>query len=111
MVTTTVKEKDEDLMTFYQDAKHKILSADRDEFYEQVCAFMSRYPNSPHPHELLGILYENEGRHTEAMKHFRAALALDPTFLPASQDLYIYGDLIPSGNRSGYGGKQIRWRR
>lgn len=72
-------------------AKHMILSGDYKKCYQMVCTVMSRYPNSPHPHNLMGILYEKEGCHTEAMKHFRAALALDPTYMPAKQNLNLYG--------------------
>lgn len=50
-----------------------------------ICEAMEKFPNAPEPHNLLGIVMEQEGDHAGAMKHFRAAYALDPTYLPARQ--------------------------
>ena len=50
-----------------------------------ICEAMGKFPNAPEPHNLLGIVMEQEGDHAGAMKHFRAAYALDPTYLPARQ--------------------------
>lgn len=58
---------------------------------------MNRYPHAPEPHNLIGILLEMEGDHTKAMKHFRAALALDPTFLAARQNLESFGTFYSKG--------------
>lgn len=52
---------------------------------------MARYPHKPEPNNLLGILMEKQGDHVLAMKHFRAAWALDPTYRPARQNLECYG--------------------
>ena len=38
---------------------------------------MLRNPHSAIPHNLMGILMEKENNHVLAMKHFRAAYALD----------------------------------
>lgn len=54
-------------------------------------------PHSPIPHNLMGILMEKEQNHILAMKHFRAAYALDPTYLPARYNMEQYGTLVPSG--------------
>lgn len=62
-----------------------------------ICETMERYPNAPHPHNLLGILLEKKGEHSAAMKHFRAAWALDPTYLPARQNLATYGTFYSAG--------------
>lgn len=59
-----------------------------------ICEAMGKFPNAPQPHNLLGIVLEKEGDHAGAMKHFRAAYALDPTYLPASQNLHHYGTLF-----------------
>ena len=40
---------------------------------------------------------EKEGDHPGAMKHFRAAYALDPTYLPARQNLDHYGTFYSRG--------------
>ncbi|SKA00441.1 hypothetical protein [Anaerorhabdus furcosa] len=52
---------------------------------------MQSYPHAPQPHNLLGLLLEDSGEHPIAMKHFRAAWALDPSYLPARVNLEIYG--------------------
>ncbi len=58
---------------------------------------MSKYPHAPEPHNLYGIVLEKEGDHTRAMKHFRAARALDPTYLPALHNLEHYGTFFSEG--------------
>lgn len=42
---------------------------------------------SPEPHNLLGVLSEYKGAIELAQKHYRAALALDPTYKPADHNL------------------------
>lgn len=58
-----------------------------------VCRLMSHFPDSPVPHNLMGILLENMKQHVGAMKHFRAAYALDPTYIPARYNMEQYGSL------------------
>nr|WP_300004169.1 response regulator [Tissierella sp.] len=41
----------------------------------------------PEPHNLLGVLAEYKGEVELAQKHYRAALALDPTYTPADHNL------------------------
>ncbi len=53
---------------------------------------MKRDPDAPEPHNLLGILLEMQEEHGQAMKHFRAAWALDPTYLPARMNIGQYAD-------------------
>ena len=59
-----------------------------------ICEAMGRFPHSPQPHNLLGVLMEVTGDHVMAMKHFRAAWDLDPTYKPARQNLSICGNTI-----------------
>lgn len=40
-------------------------------------------PERPEAFNLLGVLYELSGDHNQAMKHYRVALDLDPTYEPA----------------------------
>jgi Tfp pilus assembly protein PilF len=61
-----------------------------------VCNAMERYPHMPEPNNLLGILLERRGDHVLAMKHFRAAWALDPSYRPARQNLDGYGSFYPN---------------
>lgn len=58
---------------------------------------MRQYPHAPEPHNLLGILLEKECNHPAAMKHFRAAWALDPTYMPARNNLDMYGTFFSTG--------------
>ena len=61
---------------------------------EEVIRYaMYLYPSSPIPHNLYGILFEVRNEQIRAMKHFRAALDLDPTFLPAKENLMTFGTL------------------
>ncbi len=58
---------------------------------------MGKYPHSPEPHNLIGVMLEKMGDHLTAMKHFRAAWALDPTYLPARQNLDSFGTFFSTG--------------
>lgn len=62
-----------------------------------ICQAMQQYPHAPEPHNLLGIILEKTGDHLTAMKHFRAAWALDPTYLPANHNLNTYGTFFSDG--------------
>lgn len=62
-----------------------------------ICEAMGKNPHAPHPHNLLGIVLEKQGDHLKAMKHFRAAWALDPSYAPASHNLSTYGTFFTSG--------------
>jgi len=62
-----------------------------------ICGAMGAYPDAPEPHNLLGILLERTGNHPEAMKHFRAAWALDPAYRPAQRNLECYGTFFSDG--------------
>ena len=69
---------------------------DRDaykECIEDICYAMYLHPNAPEPHNLLGIVMEKQRNHLGAMKHFRAALDLDPTYLPAKENMMDYARL------------------
>ncbi len=52
---------------------------------------MGNHPHAPQPHNLLGLMLEKQGAHLLAMKHFRAAWALEPAYVPARQNLDQYG--------------------
>ena len=61
-----------------------------DECEKRIFDAMSRYPHAPQPNNLLGVLLEKQGDHLLAMKHFRAAWALDPSYRPVRQNLDHY---------------------
>ena len=52
---------------------------------------MGNNPDAAEPHNLLGVLLERKGDHEGAMRHFRAAAALDPTYEPAGRNLDVCG--------------------
>ena len=58
---------------------------------------MSRHPHSPQPHNLMGVLFEIRNDHTSAMKHFRAAWSLDPTYVPARHNLDNFASFYTTG--------------
>lgn len=58
---------------------------------------MKKFPDAAQPHNLLGLLLEQRGNHASAMKHFRAALALEPAYRPARQNLQHYGTFYSCG--------------
>lgn len=62
-----------------------------------ICRAMAQYPDAPEPHNLLGIVLEKKGDHAGAMKHFRAAWALDPGYRPANHNMYTYGTFYSRG--------------
>ena len=64
---------------------------------------MGQYPDAAQPHNFYGVLLEKTGQHTAAMRHFRAALALNPSYRPANYNLEQYGQLRVTGRRCQYG--------
>ena len=68
-----------------------------DQCIDLICNAMCIYPSAPQPHNLLGIILEKSGDHLTAMKHFRAAWALDPSYRPAAQNLSTYGTFFSNG--------------
>lgn len=64
--------------------------------YEQcealIASYMGKYPHACEPHNLMGILLEEEGKHSVAMEHFRVAWLFDSSYLPAKENLNSCGD-------------------
>jgi Tfp pilus assembly protein PilF len=58
---------------------------------------MRSYPHDAEPHNLFGILLENQGYHVGAMNHFRAAWDLNPTYLQARCNLEWFGTFYSTG--------------
>ena len=75
-----------------------ILNGDYESGLNLVYESLARYPDSPQPHNLLAIILEKTGKHRSAMKHFQAALALDPEYLPAKYNLDSYGIFLSRGD-------------
>lgn len=54
---------------------------------------MEEEPHSAVPHNLMGIFLEKKGEHSLAMKHFRAAYALDPSCAAARFNLEQFSQM------------------
>ena len=63
---------------------------------------MADAPHEAQPHTLMGIIMERENDPIQAMKHFRAAWALDPTFVPARVNMESYGSFSFTMPRPAY---------
>lgn len=63
----------------------------------QIAAAMRDYPHAAQPHNLMGVLMEAEDDHAGAMRHFRAAWALDPSYRPARYNMERTGTLYAAG--------------
>ena len=72
----------EDVRTMLGDGKFQ-------ECEKAIYNAMYKYPHAAAPHNLLGIYLEKTGDHIEAMRHFRAACDLEPTYRPAEQNLIV----------------------
>lgn len=68
-------------------------AGDYAECRRMITKAMGRCPSSAQPHNLFGLLLERTGCHAAAMRHFRAALALEPGYEPAKRNLEYYGTL------------------
>lgn len=62
-----------------------------------IAEAMRRHPHAPQPHNLMGVLFELRHDHVTAMKHYRAAWSLDPTYLPARHNLDNFGSFDKNG--------------
>lgn len=76
-----------------------IKSGDYSQCEEYIGKAMAKYPHSPVPHNLMGILYEKQNNHDNAMKHFRAAWDLDYSYLPARYNIENFGDFFSNNNK------------
>ena len=66
-----------------------------DQCEKEIVNAMTAEPHSAICHNLMGILMENENEHVLAMKHFRAAYALDSTYIPARLNMELFGQDYP----------------
>lgn len=69
---------------------------------ELIAKAMAKFPHAPQPHNLMGIQLESRCDHIAAMKHFRAAWALDPTYLPARININQYADMFCKNRKYAY---------
>ena len=97
MMTQELTSRDMQLQALCDGVRKYAKAQDYQKCVTMICKAMGEFPNAPEPHNLLGIVMEKEGDHVGAMRHFRAAYALDPTYLPARQNLDHYGTFYSRG--------------
>ena len=78
---------DEELNDLIAKAKEMIEHREFDPCEALLATAMFQNPHSAVPHNLMVLLLEKKRKHEDAMKHFRAANALDPTYAPARWNL------------------------
>lgn len=88
--------------------KEKISEGSYQESEALLVEAMQQFPESAVPHNLFGILLERERKHPQAMKHFRAAYALEPSYEPARRNLEIYGGMDALGREAYSAGDCIK---
>ena len=69
-------------------AKLSILRREYDKAFRYLEKALEIDSSRPEPFNMMGILLEIKGDVLEAQKRYRAALALDPTYKPAQQNLH-----------------------
>lgn len=69
-------------------AKRCVADGQSDAAMEHARKAISIDPSRAEAFNLLGALLEIQGDHHEALKQYRAAVSLDPTYEPARQNLY-----------------------
>lgn len=86
----SINEEKEVLLSICQEIRALVKQRNYTECEVILQSAIGKYPHSSEPHNLYGVLYEEQGDHVAAMKHFRAAWALDPTYLPARFNIEQY---------------------
>jgi len=97
MKTEIYSEDEIELKVLCRKIKELVKASDYQKCETIISEAMGKYPHAPEPHNLIGVLLEKQGNHVAAMKHFRAAWALDPTYLPARQNLNLFGTFFSYG--------------
>ena len=77
--------------TIEEKCRYLIAQGEYDECKAEIEVAMKRSPDSPIPHNLLGIVYEKQYEKDKALKHYRASYCLDPTYLPARRNMERLG--------------------
>ena len=83
----------EEMLHLCQRVREYVANRDYKKCREEISYAMYLQPDLPEPHNLMGILLEKQQDHAGAMRHFRAAYALDPSYLPARENLMEYAQL------------------
>ena len=83
---------EEELQALVAEAKEMIGRREFEACEALLATAMFQNPHSAVPHNLMGLLLEKRRRHEDAMKHFRAANALDPAYAPSRWNLEAYAE-------------------
>lgn len=83
-----------DLSDYISQVKLLLTKNNISEAYNMITDKMKELPDRAESHNLMGILYELINEHSKAMKHFRASYSLNPTYLPARENLERYGTMV-----------------
>jgi tetratricopeptide (TPR) repeat protein len=97
-----INENNVEMIALCNTIKELISEKKYQESKEQIRQAMAKFPHAPEPHNMMGILLEKEGDHLTALKHFRAAWALDPTYLPARYNLNQYANIFCKSRKDAY---------
>lgn len=94
-----MSEDKKELTELCETVKRLAQKRDYNECEKLIFQAMGRFPHAPEPHNLIGVLLKQRGDHVAAMKHLRAAWALDPTYIPARHNLdsfasFMEGDCV-----------------
>ena len=81
-------------------AKEMIEHREFDACEALLATAMFQSPHSAVPHNLMGLLLEKKRRHEDAMKHFRAANALDPAYAPSRWNLEGFAESYHTRNEA-----------
>ncbi|MEG0823937.1 MAG: hypothetical protein RSG07_05475 [Erysipelotrichaceae bacterium] len=77
------------LIQLQTEVKQLIKQYNYTECEKLIAKGMEENPHDPTAHNYMGILLEIQGDIINAMKHFRAAIALDSSYLPARFNINI----------------------
>lgn len=64
-----------------------LMNKDLKSSYEKIIQLLTAFPSEPWGHNLLGCWYEIHGDVILAMKHYRAAYALNPSYDPSRMNV------------------------
>ena len=93
----SITDEKKEMSALCDSVKHLASKCDFMTCEKMIADAMCRYPHSPRPHNLMGVLYEIRNDHEGAVKHFRAAWSLDPTYIPARHNLDNFASFYISG--------------
>ena len=96
-MTETLNQENQVLTALCKGFRERFRMRRYEDCEKAALAAMAEHPHAAQPHNLLGVLMEEKGDHLTAMRHFRAAWALDPTYLPARYNMELTGDFFSHG--------------